>query len=106
MLNIFFEKGDKITFLNDSVYYRASNNLDSQYYVLERIIKGGSEYIEKSYFNTSHPQLINYYTSWKQKELIEQIVPIKKTKDKKKGIKQTLLSKKLKNEKNQLKQHK
>lgn len=75
-----------------------SNNLDSQYYALERVKNGNQKYLQDNYFLEPHPQIINYYTSWQEKEVIQEEVPIVKKPKEKKGIMGGLLNKKLKTE--------
>ena len=97
MLGLFFEKGDKITFLSGGSFLRVTNNLDSHYYMLERVKEAGENYIKENYFAGGHAQLLEYYTAWREKEMVQQEEPlvVKKAKEKK-GI-SGLLSKKSKN---------
>lgn len=66
MLNLFFQKSEnwKITLPNAETYIQVSHNLDSQYYVLERVKGGDQKYLHEHYFLEAHPQIVNYYTSW------------------------------------------
>lgn len=64
MMGLYFEKIDKLAFLSGENYIKVSNNLDSQYYVLERVKNGGKDYLSNNYFTSSHLQLIEYLTSW------------------------------------------
>jgi len=73
MLNIFFEKSGKVNFLSgEKTFMKVSNNLDSHTYILERVKNGDSKYIIDNYFQACHPQLVNYYTSWKEREAIQE----------------------------------
>jgi hypothetical protein len=98
MLGLFFEKGEKVV-LPGSAFLRVSNNLDSHYYVLERVREAGQGYVQAAYFDGPHPQLLDYYTAWRERESVQlEEVPVAKKAKEKKGIMGGLLSKKSKNE--------
>lgn len=52
MLNLFFEKNEhwKVNLFNQESYLQVSNNLDSQYYALERVKNGNQTYLQDHYF--------------------------------------------------------
>ncbi len=75
-----------------------TNNLDSQYYVLERVKNGSKDYLIDHFFSNSHPQLVDYYTSWRETEMVQEEAPIAKKIKEKKSIMGGFLGKKTKNE--------
>lgn len=67
MMGLYFQKQYKLTLHNGESYIQASNNLDNQYYALERVKNGGKDYLLHNYFSSSHLQLIKYLTCWNEK---------------------------------------
>lgn len=83
---------------NAETYLQVSNNLDSQYYALERVKGGDQKYLHQHYFLEAHPQIVNYYTSWNEQETLQEELALPKKPKDKKGIIGGLLSKKSKAE--------
>lgn len=52
MLSLFFEKTEKQSVMEGEQFFRVSNNLDSHYYVVERVAHAGSDYISSAYFSS------------------------------------------------------
>lgn len=94
MLAAFFERNDKLSFLPGQTYHRVSSNLDSHFYVLERVKNGDTQYLQDNYFLATHPQVVSYFTSWKEQEVVREEAPVAKKPKEKKGILGGLLGKK------------
>ena len=67
-----------------STYIKSSNNLDSQFYALERVKDGTKDYLKNHYFTNGHQHVVNFCNSWQEQETIqEEVAVVKKPKEKK-----------------------